>query len=128
MEDIFKPSSLTVKELFGNSDSLYQIPRYQRPYSWTDDQLDKLWEDVTEAVETEPNYFLGSIITARPEEKSNYLDVVDGQQRLTTLTILLCVVRDLYPNLNHEISNEDPSVIDQSIIANSIRYTSVLML
>lgn len=34
MEDIFKPNSLSIKEIFGNADSLYQIPRYQRPYSW----------------------------------------------------------------------------------------------
>lgn len=46
MEDIFRPSSLTIKKLFGDSDSLYQIPRYQRAYSWGDDQLEKLWDDL----------------------------------------------------------------------------------
>ena len=35
-QDIFTPASLTVKQLFNNSDSLYQIPRYQRPYKWGD--------------------------------------------------------------------------------------------
>ncbi len=122
MEDIFKPSSLTIKELLGNTDSLYQVPRYQRPYSWGDDQLDKLWEDLLDAMENEPNYFLGSIITAKPEEKSTYLDIVDGQQRLTTLVIMLCVIRDLYPNINFELADSDPFAIDHKIIQSSIKF------
>lgn len=122
MEDIFKPSSLTIKQLFGNTDSLYQIPRYQRPYSWGDDQLEKLWEDLIEAYDNDPNYFLGSIITAKPEESSTYIDVVDGQQRLTTLTILLCVYRDMYPNINNHLVDTDPFAVDNKIIETSIRF------
>jgi len=49
MEDIFKPQSLSIGELFGNKDALYQIPRYQRPYSWGEEQLSKLWDDLREA-------------------------------------------------------------------------------
>lgn len=122
MEDIFKPSSLTIKQLFGNTDSLYQIPRYQRPYSWGDDQLDKLWTDLIEAKENDPNYFLGSVITAKPEDSTSYLDIVDGQQRLTTLTILLCVFRDLYPDINQDILNSDPFAIDNKVINSSIKF------
>jgi len=39
MTDVFKPNSLTIKELFGNTDALYQIPIYQRPYKWGNDQV-----------------------------------------------------------------------------------------
>ncbi len=122
MEDIFKPSSLTIKQLFGNTDSLYQIPRYQRPYSWDDDQLEKLWDDLLEAQENDPNYFLGSVITAKPEESTSYLDIVDGQQRLTTLTILLCVYRDLFPNINEDILDNDPFAVDNKVINHSIHF------
>lgn len=122
MEDIFKPSSLTIKQLFGNTDSLYQIPRYQRPYSWGDDQLEKLWDDLIEAKDNDPNYFLGSVITAKPEDSTSYLDIVDGQQRLTTLTILLCVYRDLFPNINHEILDTNPFAVDHKVIYSSIRF------
>lgn len=122
MEDIFKPQSLTIKQLFGNADALYQIPRYQRPYSWGEDQLEKLWDDIMEARENDPNYFLGSVITAKPQETSNYIDVVDGQQRLTTLLILLCVYRDLYPNINNEILESDPFAIDANTIKTSIKF------
>lgn len=123
MEDIFKPLSLTIGELFINKDALYQIPRYQRPYSWGDDQLEKLWDDLMEAKTAgEANYFLGSVITAKPEESSNYLDVVDGQQRLTTLLILFCVARDLFPSLNHQILDTDPYAIDHKILGSAIRF------
>lgn len=122
MEDIFKPSSLTIKQLFGNTDALYQIPRYQRAYSWGDNQLDKLWDDLIEAKENDPNYFLGSIITAKPEGNSSYLDVVDGQQRLTTLTIMLCVFRDLFPSINKELLDKDPFAIDHKVIESSIKF------
>src|SRR4051794_39747576 len=112
MEDVFKPTSLTIKQLFGNTDALYQIPRYQRPYKWGDDQLEKLWDDLHDAQENEPNYFLGSIITAKPEDTSTYLDIVDGQQRTTTLLILFCVLRDHYPNINADLLDIDPHAID----------------
>lgn len=123
MEDVFKPQSLTIKQLFGNPDALYQVPRYQRPYSWGNEQLEKLWEDLMDAQHNEPNYFLGSIITAKPDGAvSNYIDVVDGQQRLTTLLILLCVYRDLFPDINQEILDVDPFAIDSNIVKSSIKY------
>lgn len=122
MEDIFRPSSLTIKKLFGDSDSFYQIPRYQRAYSWGDDQLEKLWDDLIEAKENDPNYFLGSVITAKSEDNTSYLDIVDGQQRLTTLTILLCVYRDLFPNINDDLLDTDPFAIDNKVIGISIKF------
>ena len=121
MEQPFKPLSLSIKELFTNADSKYKIPQYQRPYKWEGDQVFQLWDDIYEAYENkEKNYFLGSIITAKPRdnENSSYVDVVDGQQRLTTLTILLCVVRDLFPNLN--ATNEKDNAVKPMMIQHSI--------
>lgn len=123
MEEPFKPLSLSIGELFGNKDALYKIPQYQRPYKWEDEQVDKLWEDILDAFENEePNYFLGSIITAQPRdnEKSAYVDVVDGQQRLTTLMILFCVIRDLYPKINDGKTDENPFAVDIDTIQSSI--------
>jgi len=123
MEEPFKPLSLTIGELYGNKDSLYKIPQYQRPYKWEDEQVYKLWDDIYEACENEePNYFLGSIITAKPrdDEKSAYVDVVDGQQRLTTLMILFCVLRDLYPTINQAAAEENPFAVDMDTINSSI--------
>ncbi|MDD4673721.1 MAG: DUF262 domain-containing HNH endonuclease family protein [Bacteroidales bacterium] len=123
MEEPFKPLSLSIRELFGNADALYKIPQYQRPYKWEDEQVDKLWEDIFDAYENgDDNYFLGSIITAKPRdnEKSAYVDVVDGQQRITTLMILFCVIRDLYPEINADASEENPFAVDIDTINSSI--------
>lgn len=125
MEEPFKPLSLSIGELFGNKDALYKIPQYQRPYKWEDEQVDKLWDDIYDAFENnEDNYFLGSVITAKPRdnEKSAYVDVVDGQQRLTTLMILFCVIRDLYPEINKENSIENPFAVDLDTISASISH------
>jgi uncharacterized protein with ParB-like and HNH nuclease domain len=124
MDDIFKPLSLTINKLFCDAeDAFYQIPKYQRPYKWVDEQVEKLWEDIYTAYQNnEPYYFLGSIITVKdPEQKSLFLDVVDGQQRLTTLMILFCVFRDLYPEINEKFS-EDPSIINSTTIKNAILF------
>jgi len=81
----------------------YQVPLYQRTYSWETEQLKQLWEDITQLAEgrTEDpglTHFIGSVVLAPspangPTGIQEYL-VIDGQQRLTTLSILLCAVRD----------------------------------
>lgn len=79
---------------------IFQIPPYQRPYAWTTDETGDLLDDLIYAVrgleklEEIPPYFLGSIVLIK-DGASPTADVIDGQQRLTTLTILLCVLREL---------------------------------
>ena len=77
---------------------LFRIPSYQRPYAWTTEQAGELFSDIeaARARDQEDPYFLGSIVLIKAPQKPE-ADVVDGQQRLTTLTILLCVLRDLSP-------------------------------
>ena len=92
---IFKPDAKTIAKIFGDADSYYQVPDYQRPYSWEDEQIEQLWDDLYSAMQSgDESYFLGPMILIRT--KDGYFEVVDGQQRLTTLTILFCVLRDLY--------------------------------
>lgn len=65
----------------------YKIPDYQRPYSWEEKQATQLFEDIYEAFSSNAKeYFIGSLILIKREDGD--FDVVDGQQRLTTLTIL----------------------------------------
>lgn len=77
----------------------YQVPLFQRPYTWDRDQWGVLWADLIETYEmgTDTHHFLGSLVTkslpATPEGVTPFL-VIDGQQRLTTLTILLAAIRD----------------------------------
>ena len=94
---IFKPDAKTIMKIFGDTDSYYHIPDYQRPYSWEDEQIEQLWDDIYSAMELgNESYFLGPMILIRAP--GGYFEVVDGQQRLTTLTILFCVIRDVYGN------------------------------
>jgi hypothetical protein len=72
----------------------YEIPAYQRPYSWGKENVQQLLEDVWEAfAKDEPEYFIGSLITIEKTRDQRY-EVVDGQQRLTTLNLVLAGLRD----------------------------------
>jgi len=105
MGDIFTPQSKTIQELFDGG-NYYQVPSYQRPYSWDAEQIDELWEDIYAAFDNdEEEYFLGSIILTK-HGRDNYLDVVDGHQRLTTLIILFCTLRDLYFSKHEDITKK----------------------
>lgn len=73
-----------------SSDFEYVIPSYQRPYAWTVDEASELFDDLYDFYKSEPEegYFLGSIVLIK-QESVPFAEVIDGQQRLTTLTILL---------------------------------------
>lgn len=82
-----------------SDDYVFSIPGYQRPYSWGTEQARELLEDILDAVKVAPAdlsdaapYFLGSIVLIK-KDASPDATVVDGQQRLTTLTLLLSSVR-----------------------------------
>ncbi|MBD2201473.1 DUF262 domain-containing protein [Calothrix sp. FACHB-1219] len=92
----------------------YVVPLFQRPYSWTKTQWQALWSDLLELCTTDnPRpHFMGSIVTmptvSVPEGVTKYL-LIDGQQRLTTVFILLAVLRDIAkpsePELAAELDN-----------------------
>jgi uncharacterized protein with ParB-like and HNH nuclease domain len=91
------PESKKLQAIFHGLGTQYKVPRYQRDYSWTKDQIEQLWSDLTGAFRANQDYFLGSIVVM-PEESGgddNVFQIVDGQQRLTTSTILLCAIRDM---------------------------------
>ncbi|MFB9684218.1 DUF262 domain-containing protein [Amycolatopsis plumensis] len=79
-----------------SSDYEFVIPDYQRPYTWGPEQATQLLEDLYEAMARDPGdpYFLGSVVLVKQAD-SPMSEVIDGQQRLTTLTILLSVLREL---------------------------------
>src|ERR1700722_6464910 len=76
----------------------YRIPRYQRPYAWDQEEVSEFWEDLST---NEEPFFLGSFIfNTETEEKDGFVDIIDGQQRLLTITILCAVLRDLAKDLD----------------------------
>lgn len=80
----------SLKKLLGMEDEQFRIPHYQRPYSWSWEQVDDLWDDLLANAAT--GHFLGSLVLASENESKP--QVIDGQQRLTSLLILLSVLRD----------------------------------
>lgn len=96
---MIESEKLYVGEIF---EKWYRIPEYQRPYVWGKDQIAELLQDLSDAMNRDESaqYFLGSMVLQKKSlEKANthYIeyDVLDGQQRLTTLFLLVAVIRDL---------------------------------
>ncbi len=92
-------SEYPIKKIFSD-DFFFTIPRYQRSYSWTTEQSEELYQDLTRvvhnfngSVEEFAPYFLGSILLIKGEDP--HAEIIDGQQRLTTLTMLPAAIRSL---------------------------------
>ncbi|WP_336036662.1 DUF262 domain-containing protein [Halobacterium yunchengense] len=116
-------SQIDAKEEFLSKlydDYHYKIPKFQRPFSWTEENFNDLIDDLTDAYDVgreahgtlldeedeldkstldayEP-YFLGSIILNDGDDSGERSDIIDGQQRLTSLAILIAVLRDIVEN------------------------------
>ena len=104
MAQKIESDKLLVRDIFSK---WFRIPEYQRPYVWGEDQVIELLDDVMQASTSNPDsqYFLGSMVLSKnlKEEgttKYEEYDLLDGQQRLTTLFLITAVVRDLTPKTN----------------------------
>ena len=119
--ETFKPINQTISEIF-SCDGIYKIPNYQRQYSWTNDQLDALWNDLYEAYQnkTVDNdcYFLGSIVVVN--DGKGYFELIDGQQRITTLMILMNVLVKDFPDINK--NSDEIFIADKDKIQNCILF------
>lgn len=95
-------------------DMLYQIPNYQRPYSWDKDNIADLISDLVNAFVEQPSeeYYCGSLVLVKSNDKNGRCSVIDGQQRLTTFTLLACVIRELY---SKELEPKANVLINESI-------------
>ena len=106
-KSIIQASEQPIAKIF-SSEYSFVIPDFQRPYSWGRDQVDELLDDLTYFAFQEGDvgdlnpYFLGSIVLIEGSDPA--AKVIDGQQRLTTLTILFAVLRELLPDLKESIT------------------------
>ncbi|GHQ58893.1 hypothetical protein VN1227_11380 [Helicobacter pylori] len=83
----------TIKEIFQAQG--YSIPNYQRDYAWKDKNFRDLWEDLEEAIEYNKKgqgHFIGTMVVAKNEDNKKLYDIIDGQQRTTTIFMLLHVL------------------------------------
>lgn len=102
MAQKIESDKLLVKDVFSK---WFRIPEYQRPYVWSNDQISELLDDVMQARNSNPEsqYFLGSMVLRKKDKEdgsTKYVeyDLLDGQQRLTTLFLITAVIRDLTTN------------------------------
>ena len=111
----FNKTNFTCLEDILNSNVYYNIPDYQRAYSWDKEQIDTLLSDLIQDYlnKNEKHYFCGSIVLLEPNKQNNRFDIIDGQQRLTTFILLFATLKSLY------LDKIDKSLI--SIIEDSIK-------
>ena len=118
MTTINQPSKAKIEDLLGGTGSRIQIPSYQRSYSWSVDEAKDLYSDIVRFQARYPGdkidnaeYFLGSVVGVKDGKT---LRLLDGQQRIATLTILLSAIRDALIDRNDDYADElQKSVIQE---------------
>lgn len=112
----------TIKDLFTDKKSDFLIPDYQRPYAWEEKECQTLWDDVfsfafpgnnKDKFNDDEEYFLGPIVTFTNE--NGKMEVIDGQQRLTTLMLLLRAFYERMLSMQDEESCMTRDLLAQSI-------------
>ncbi len=85
----------SIEEAF--RECFYIVPDYQREYVWTEKEVLQLLDDINEQIDgaSTREYFIGTVLVS-PTAQKNHFEVIDGQQRLTTFFLLLCVLRHLF--------------------------------
>ncbi|MFR2770844.1 MAG: DUF262 domain-containing protein [Veillonella parvula] len=111
MEDIMAEITSLMKDIKGILDNKNQfvIPDFQRSFVWTEKEVETLFSDFkedtdnyTDRLDTLPGYLLGNIVLISNENNPTRFDVIDGQQRLTTLTLIFCALNNLFKDIAEE--------------------------
>ncbi|EOQ94803.1 PF03235 family protein [Leptospira wolbachii serovar Codice str. CDC] len=112
----------TIFELLSDKKADFLIPDYQRPYAWNEEQCQTLWDDIFlfsfpnnnyESFDENDEYFLGSIVTFKNEKGKS--EVIDGQQRLTTIMLILRSFYDKFANMQDKNSKQTRELIEKCI-------------
>ena len=112
----------TIKDLLTDRSANFLIPDYQRPYAWGEVECQTLWDDIftfafpdenKDAFNTNDEYFLGAIVTYKNNNKQS--EVIDGQQRLTTILLLLRAFYDRFEHMADKPSKDTRNIISQCI-------------
>ena len=102
----------TLKDIFDNRD-IFRIPEFQRNFVWGQEQVDTLFDDFSEdtneyttEIDDLSGYLLGNIVLIEGQDSNKEYDVIDGQQRLTTLSLLFCALRKCLLNVWQDKKNQ----------------------
>lgn len=124
IEDDFLQAGETTLNKLLNTSRQFIVPIFQRNYSWQKSQYEQLWFDILRAskFKEKQNHFIGSIVyidMGTPAGRPQQLLLIDGQQRLTTISILLCAIKDYVQKFNLETK-----LINLAKIKNQFLYNS----
>lgn len=86
------PESKSLEKILSGFERSYYVPDYQRDYSWTTDEVETLWVDVINSYKQSSDYFMGTVVLKKYSNSEDCFDIVDGQQRLATFSILFSVI------------------------------------
>lgn len=122
-DDFLQAGETTLNKLL-NTSRQFIVPIFQRNYSWQKSQYEQLWFDILRAskFKEKQNHFIGSIVyidMGTPAGRPQQLLLIDGQQRLTTISILLCAIKDYVQKFNLETK-----LINLAKIKNQFLYNS----
>ncbi|MFT6072126.1 MAG: hypothetical protein ACJARD_000732 [Alphaproteobacteria bacterium] len=99
MSTNFDTQNKTLKDLLGNG-KIYTVPLFQRDYSWCDEQWEDLWLDILEIIDTDtPNVHYMAYLVLQKSDNDDVFKIIDGQQRLTTLSILILSILRYIQNI-----------------------------
>ncbi len=112
----FKSEDKSINEVLFGINNL-RVPQFQRPYTWEEDQCGDFWDDLTD----DDSFFLGQfILNFENKEKDNFVDIVDGQQRTTSILILCAVFREKLKELGFD---EASDVIQDNVMISRKSFT-----
>ena len=122
-DDFLQAGETTLNKLL-NTSRQFIVPIFQRNYSWQKNQYEQLWFDILRAskFKEKQNHFIGSIVyidMGTPAGRPQQLLLIDGQQRLTTISVLLCAIKDYVQKFNLETK-----LINLAKIKNQFLYNS----
>jgi len=90
----FHAEPMTIKDLLSKKDVVFRVPPYQRPYSWESEQTLSFWEDLNDFDEIN---FLGTfVVNNEYKDREGFVDLIDGQQRIITITMMLAILRNQF--------------------------------
>lgn len=89
------------------SDNMLKVPSFQRSYAWEEKHVNDLIADINTSMQSNAEeYFLGSLVLSEPDDKNERFDIIDGQQRLATISMLISSIRDC---LRDELNDSETS-------------------
>ena len=108
----FNANNSTFRQLMGNG-LAYQVPRFQRDYSWTDEEWGDLWQDIMALADDpdEPPHYMGYLVLQ--SDDSRRFDIIDGQQRITTLSLLVLAAISHLQDLSHKPGDDNARRAEQ---------------